>query len=203
MSEQGQIAPQPQPSPSRIGEALRRNALAFGALAVLAALGGVQATGGSLSRMVAAGSDHIGNDQLIARAAAFATMRPVKLKPVPAPEVGTALDKMALPPQQRQLLASDLQTDRVRLAVIELFDSDAEDGDAVTISSLGFSLSATLTKAPLVVSVPIGSSGTISLTGLVDGGGGGVTVGMITPSGPVPLPVLSPGQTISVPVGIP
>jgi hypothetical protein len=84
---------------------------------------------------------------------------------------------------------------------LSVYDSDVEDGDVAEIRSGGFSQIVTLTKAPITLAVPVGPDNQISIAGLVDGGGGGVTVGLILPSGPFPLPPLSVGQSFRLPVG--
>jgi hypothetical protein len=88
----------------------------------------------------------------------------------------------------------------VRLVWLSLYDSDAEDGDAVLIRSGTFTHSMVLTHAPVAVPIPVVDGAAVTITGTVDGGGGGVTVGMVTPQGPLPLPPLSVGQTITLPL---
>jgi hypothetical protein len=80
------------------------------------------------------------------------------------------------------------------------YDSDAEDGDVITVQSAGFSQTVRLAKAPITIALPAPPDGLVKIVGTVDGAGGGVTLGTVTPAGPIPLAVLSVGQTISIPV---
>jgi hypothetical protein len=43
------------------------------------------------------------------------------------------------------------------------------------------------------------AGGTVSIRAVRDGGGGGVTLGVSTVIGPVPLPSLAPGQIVEIP----
>jgi hypothetical protein len=134
------------------------------------------------------------------RAAALAGLSSIGAAPVAQAEESAAVDTLGLPPVARAQIASDVQAGRVRLVWLSLYDSDAEDGDAVLIRSGTFTHSMVLTHAPVAVPIPVVDGAAVTITGTVDGGGGGVTVGMVTPQGPLPLPPLSVGQTITLPL---
>lgn len=135
------------------------------------------------------------------RAASLAQLGTIGLPSVAAgAETEAALDALGLPAPDRARLAQDAQAGAVRLVWLELYDSDAEDGDAVEIRSGGFRRSVRLTQAPVRVGVPLAADGAaVTLTGAVDGGGGGVTVGILLNGAPLPLPPLSVGQSITLP----
>lgn len=146
---------------------------------------------------VAATSDNIDEQTRSAREAAFAALKPLHLQEVAPAEVPAAIASMGLSAPDQALLAKE----GTKLVYITLYDSDAEDGDAVTVTSDGFSRTIVLKKAPTVVIIPRPRAGFFTLTGAVDGEGGGVTVGLNLPSGPFPLPIMSVGQTLTIPVG--
>jgi hypothetical protein len=134
---------------------------------------------------------------------AFARMPPVGLSPVPRSEIGHAVQAMELSDPERASMVADLDSGRQRLAWISLYDSHTEDGDVVTVRSEGYSRTVLLRKQPTRIAIPIPASRAVDLTGAVDGGGGGVTVGVMTSSGPLALPPMAVGQTIRLPVGTP
>lgn len=137
------------------------------------------------------------------RSAALLALGPLPLRAVATAEIPTALAAAGLAPGDAGTLAADVSAGRVRLVWLSLYDSDVEDGDVAEIRSGGFSQVVRLTKASVAIAVPVGADNTIIIAGLVDGGGGGVTVGVALPSGPVPLPPLSVGQALRLPVGRP
>lgn len=149
---------------------------------------------------VAAGTDGVLPAEAQNRAARLAALGPLQLERVPPALVDAAVRAISLPPPSQAALLTDLQADRVWLAWVTVYDSDAEDGDVAELRSGGFSQVVPLTRAPVRVAVPVGPDRTILLVGRTDGGGGGVTVGVVLPSGPVPLPPLSVGQTLRLPV---
>ena len=88
----------------------------------------------------------------------------------------------------------------IKLVWVTLWDSDAEDGDMVRIDSQGYSRMVYLTKAPMTFAVPIPSAGIINITGIRDGEGGGITVGIASGSSEVMLPIMSVGQVLGLKV---
>ena len=88
----------------------------------------------------------------------------------------------------------------VRLAWLTLWDSDVEDGDVVRIDSEGYSRVVVLTKAPVTFAVPVPSGGTINVTGIRDGDGGGITAGIASGPTKLVLPVMSVGQVLGLKV---
>jgi hypothetical protein len=189
-----------EPAPLRrpaVGERIRRNGLAVGAAAVLIAVAALQLSGAGKP------GDRVNATEAAQRAAALTALAPVPLRLIDAAEQASAIAAMKLPENDRSALVADLQQKRARLAWLTLYDTNDEDGDAVTIASIGFRQDVVLTKAPITIAVPMPPSGVITLTGLIDGKGGGVTVGVVSPAGPIPLPVMSVGQSIGIPVGSP
>lgn len=184
-----------RPARARVGQLSRRWAL-LGATAVLAA-----AAAAVRFRAAAPGPDEVDAAEATRRGIALAALGPLPLAQVALNNVATAFGGSGLSSGESNTLAADAKAGRVRVVLLSVYDSDVEDGDVVEIRGSGFSQIVRLTKAPVAVAVPVGPDNTISLAGLVDGGGGGVTVGLILPSGPFPLPPLSVGQVLRLPVG--
>ena len=88
---------------------------------------------------------------------------------------------------------------KLRAGWLKVWDNRDQDGDVVAITGAGFSQTLALTHTPTFVPVLYVAGQTISLTGINDGAGGGVTVSVSLASGPLPLPPLAPGQTVQVP----
>ncbi len=85
-----------------------------------------------------------------------------------------------------------------RLAWITLWDTDAEDGDAVRIDSQGYSRMITLTKQPVTFAIPVPLDGVVKVTGIRDGEGGGITVGFASGASRAAFPIMSVGQTLGL-----
>ena len=92
-----------------------------------------------------------------------------------------------------------LEQKQVPLVWITLWDTAAEDGDVVRVTSDGFRQEVPILHAPTRVAVPLPSSGTVAVTGSYDGGGG-ITIGILSGSQRIPIPYMRVGQTINVPV---
>ncbi len=150
---------------------------------------------------VAAGADNVPPAKAQARAAHMARFGPLPLRVVQPGQAGAVAQEAGLPPAEQAALLADVQGGRAQLVWLTLYDSDAEDGDVAELRSAGFSRIVPLARAPVTLAVPVGPDRTILLIGSIDGGGGGITAGVVLPSGPVPLPPLSVGQSIRLPVG--
>jgi hypothetical protein len=158
------------------------------------------------------------------RAATFAKMPPLQLKTVPATELDTRLADMKLTPvaqvELKQLLqqapprprvsrplpaganspnVARAEPSSVRLIELTLWDSHAADGDVVRVISAGYSRDVVLYKQPLVLAVPVQAGVPIQILGVHDGGGG-ITLAVKGADSPVMTPIMSEGQTISLPI---
>lgn len=85
---------------------------------------------------------------------------------------------------------------QLALAWVRLWDTDVEDGDVVRIESAGYSRTVTLTNRGITFAVPVPTSGQIRITGVRDGDGGGITVGLASGSAQAVLPIMSVGQVL-------
>jgi hypothetical protein len=138
-----------------------------------------------------------------------------------------ALQDMQLPPDALQSLRAALQADtatknastnqapakqaspqaqpdtrRMQLVWVRLWDTDAEDGDVVRIESGGYTRTVRLTKRGDTFAVPVSTDGVIRVTGIKDGDGGGITVGLASGSSQVIFPIMSEGQVLGLKVRV-
>lgn len=169
--------------------------------------------------------DRLTSAEIEQRAATFAKLPPLQLKTVPAAELDTRLADMKLTPvaqvELKQLLqqaqprsrvsrlpapaGANLQSvartepSSVRLVELTLWDSHAADGDVVRVISAGYSRDVLLYKQPLVLAVPVQAGVPIQILGVHDGGGG-ITLAVKGADSPVMTPIMSEGQTISLPL---
>jgi len=97
---------------------------------------------------------------------------------------------------------AQLRTRRVRLVWITLWDTDVEDGDVVRIDSQGYSRTVRLTKKGDTFAVPIPADGVIKVTGVKDGDGGGITVGLASGNARAIFPIMSEGQQLGLRVRV-
>ena len=146
-------------------------------------------------------SDTIAPDEIARRTEALRFEQPLRLSPVAV--TADAINAVALPPDQRTALEASLADKRIRLAWLALFDSDAVDGDRVAVESLGLTHRLTLGREPVAIPVAVPADGVIRLTGLDQGLGGGVTIGVMSGGQPIKLPPLAVGQTLSLRVMAP
>ena len=174
--------------------------------------------------------DQISEQQLRDRQQAYAVALPIQLAPVSPEDMSQAVASMSLSQAQEKTLVAQMQAkdeasgfassspaanrrgpmpipvpaseQALRLAWITLWDTDTNDADTVLVTSDGYSRTVVLTNQPVRFAVPIPITGTVKLTGVHDGGGG-ITVGVTSGSTPVPLPLMSEGQVIGIPVAVP
>ncbi|HZR04164.1 MAG TPA: hypothetical protein VFA81_13455 [Burkholderiales bacterium] len=166
--------------------------------------------------------DQLTSQEIQERQAAFTKERALAVTVVDADQIDAALDGMQLSPydkaQMRALLTpsgaqqtgagttsnapaanAPTQISSLRLVSVSVWDTDAADGDVVAITSAGYRREVVLSKTVQVVTFPVDSTATVQVTGIRDGGGG-ITLGLRGPSQELLMPIMSEGQTISLPV---
>lgn len=211
---------QRQPIASSPLPAVVARTLAAVAVAAAIAVGGAILVGGG----VAAGpgawaqrSDSLPDSERQARQQAFDAIGSLRLAAIPAADTDQAIADMHLPEPARQTLAAAVvapaaapaptpapaaaaaqETPRLRLVSVTLWDTDVEDGDVVRIDSEGFSRTLVLTKHGSTIAVPLPANGAIRITGVNDGDGGGITVGLASGAAKVVFPIMSVGQTLQL-----
>lgn len=118
-----------------------------------------------------------------------------ELQPEPTPSTALSVASQALP-------AAQTASPRVRLVWIRLWDTDAEDGDVVRIDSSGYTRTVRLSKHGETFAVPVSGDGLIRVTGIKDGDGGGITVGLASGASQAVFPIMSEGQVLGLKVRV-
>lgn len=111
--------------------------------------------------------------------------------------VAAATNALRLPDAQRADVERQVLAGERKLGWIVLVDSIDPDGDVVAVEASGLVQHVALSKAWIPVAVPL-EPASITITGVRDGGGGGITVAIGTRAGPIPLRVLAPGEQVQV-----
>jgi hypothetical protein len=226
MNEEHDMSPVPPSGPHAAKEpsptlaVLAKSSIATLLLACVVA-GGIYATSDGISQQ----GDEISPADAQARLEAFRTLDPLNLSEVAQGDVDRALQTMQLSPAALQSFKTELQPDagaaaqsadptndpaqqavaaaeqkrqRMRLVWITLWDTDMEDGDVVRIDSEGYSRTVRLTKKGDTFAVPVPADGVIKVTGVKDGDGGGITVGLASGDQRAIFPIMSEGQELGL-----
>ena len=124
----------------------------------------------------------------------------VDLAILPGGEAEAALGGMGLGGGDAALLLQALRRGQVRMVRMPLVDASVagqggQSAHAVTLSTAGYTTTVQLTRTPLAVPLPVGPLGTVSFS---TPGSDPVGIGMLGLTGPVRLPDLPPGQSLSV-----
>jgi hypothetical protein len=211
---------QPHPTGSIIARALLASATMIVIIAASLHLGS-----GGASWPLHGSGDAVSQGNAELRAEQFAMLAPLPLSLVPTSESAAALEGMRLEPSAKASLAEALaaptsatrtassfapapsaaitasaKPEPVRLAWVTLWDTDTEDGDVVRLDSEGYSRTVTLAKKPVTFAVPVPRDGIIKVTGIRDGEGGGITVGLASGASQAVFPIMSVGQTLGLKV---
>jgi len=104
--------------------------------------------------------------------------------------------------QVPQAVPTQAQALRLRLVWITLWDTDVEDGDVVRIESQGYSRTVRLTKKGDTFAIPVPANGVVNITGISDGDGGGITVGLASGGAKAIFPIMSEGQMLGLRVKV-
>lgn len=107
---------------------------------------------------------------------------------------------MTLDDAEKERLLTEVADGKMRIGAISLWDTIDEDADTVLIASGGFEQEVVIGNTPTMFYVPYRPGAAVRVTAILDGGGGGVTLGVKTVIGPVPLPHLSVGSSLEIPV---
>jgi hypothetical protein len=188
---------QPQPQGGEAETVFGFGKLAFGAIALLA-LGGI-ATGllsfpGSQPESAPPAAPIAIHEQQ-----AQPQFRPSLIQPVAAADVDRAVGAVLVADADKARLRGEIASGRTRIGWLTVLDSDAEDGDWVTVSSPGFSQQVRLFHAPTTIAVPYAPGMPVTVTGMVDGDGKGITVAVRVGASSFVLAPMQVGTSVQVP----
>lgn len=111
---------------------------------------------------------------------------------------GSVLVQLKMPEAEKRRVAEKLADGSVRLAAVTVWDTMEQDGDVVEINAAGFSQRVTIMHKPATFFLPLNPGGSVTVRAVHDGYGG-VTLGVRTITGNLPLPVLPVGQSVEIP----
>jgi hypothetical protein len=152
-------------------------------------------------------ADNVSTAQQEMRLHAYEALGALTLQSVTPADYPRAAESLALPDTAKHTLLADIEKQTspspthagtARLVWVTLWDTDAEDGDVIRIDSHGYSRTVELKKQPVTFAVP--TDGNIRITGVRDGEGGGITVGLASGALKALLPIMSTDQTLNLSV---
>jgi hypothetical protein len=121
------------------------------------------------------------------------------LQKVQPHDVERAINGMLIGEAEKERLRGEITADDTQIAWIAVSDFDFEDGDWVTISGAGYSQNIRIFRRPTDLAVPYKRGVPVTVTGLTDGDGRGITVAVHVMGARYPLASVRPGTSIQVP----
>ncbi|MGD9785494.1 MAG: hypothetical protein AB7E80_01050 [Hyphomicrobiaceae bacterium] len=121
------------------------------------------------------------------------------IRPVAPQQVEQAIAALMMSEAQKTDVRTAVTQDRARLGWITVSDIRAEDGDWVRIAAGPFVQDVRLLNKPHTIAVPYLPGMPVSVTGLVDGGGGDITVAVYLGSSQISLKPLKKGEALHLP----
>lgn len=193
MDELPQLLP---PAPVQAHHAVwpKTTFIAAGALAIA-----ISATTGFLTTMsnpkvtVASGA----NRSIVRLSTAQAPGIVTPIEPLVANSSKHIFSGLAMPEPEKERLRAQMRNTQLRIGAITVWDTVDEDGDRIRITAAGFTQDVTILHKPATFFVPYLPGGSVRIEATRDGGGG-VTLGMRTVLGDMPLPALSVGQVLEI-----
>lgn len=201
------LEPAPQSPVPRAGSKEKRKASGLAmVLASLAVIGG--AGFGMTHFWGGAPGDSISDARRQELTQNFLKTSSVQLERVADADIDKALASMNLKPEQARILKQELEKqatqpadETTHLAWLDIWDFASQDGDVVHVSAAGYEMDVPMMNAQTRVAVPVDASKAVLVTGVKDGGGG-ITLGLKTGAGELLLPVIAPGESLTVPVAL-
>ena len=121
------------------------------------------------------------------------------MQPITPAESAQAIGRLMMSGPEKERVSSELAEGKLRLASITVSDSYDEDGDWVRVVAAGFQQDVRLLHRPYTVTVPYVPGMPVSVIGLVDGGGGDITVAVYVGSARLSLRPLKTGEVLQIP----
>jgi len=121
------------------------------------------------------------------------------IRPVVAKDTERAIAALMMTEPQKAEVRTALSDGRLRLGWITVSDVQAEDGDWVRLAAGPFLQDVRLLHKPYTIAVPYMPGMPVTVTGLVDGGGGDITVAVYLGSSQISLKPLKKGEVLQIP----
>ena len=121
------------------------------------------------------------------------------LLPVAENDTARAINHLLMTGADKESARAGVSNGKLRLAWITLSDNFDEDGDWVRLEAAGFRQDVRLLHNPYQVAVPYLPGSPITVTGLIDGSGGNITVTVNVGAARVSLKPLTQGETLYIP----
>ena len=121
------------------------------------------------------------------------------IRPVSAGESEAAIGRLMMSDPDKQKIRAALAEGKLRLGWVTLSDIQAEDGDWVRFMAGGFRQDVRLLHKSYTIAVPYMPGLPVTVMGLVDGGGGDITVAVYVNAARVSLRPLKKGETLQIP----
>jgi len=121
------------------------------------------------------------------------------MTPVAAAEAEQAITRLLMSQEQKEQVREEVSRGRLRLAWIRVSDNLTEDGDWIRLEAAGFRQDIRLLNQPYQIAVPYLPGSTATVTGLVDGIDGDITVSVSTGGGLISLKPLKQGEALQIP----
>lgn len=118
---------------------------------------------------------------------------------VAAPQFEAAIALLTVSEADKANVRAGLASGKLRIGLVTVSDFDAEDGDWVSVVAAGFRQDLPLFKKPTTIAVPYLPGTGVAVTGLVDGGGGDITVAIHVGASVLPLRAIKRGESVMVP----
>jgi hypothetical protein len=121
------------------------------------------------------------------------------MKPVTEAETDRAVSHLLMGSADKDRVREEVSSGRLRLAWITVADSFAEDGDWIRLEAAGFHQDIRLLNKPYEIAVPYLPGSMVTVTGLVDGIDGDITVAVHVGGATVSLKPLKQGEELRIP----
>ncbi len=129
---------------------------------------------------------------------AAATNASSLIRPIAAGETDQAIGKLMMSGPEKEKVRAEVADGKLRLGWITVSDNFDEDGDWVRVSAAGFRQDVPLKHAPYTMAIPYLPGTPVAVAGLVDGGGGDITVSVYVGTAVLSLKPLKTGEVVQI-----